>query len=103
MTVSASALLGDVGRVIRQRWAALILFDVLFKALAAFVFLPSSAWVFSRFVAVTGRATVSNTDIASFFLSPTGMIAAAVYVCVAFWISLAESAGYTAQQYRRPV
>ena len=95
MTVSASALLGDVRRVIRQRWATLILFDVVFKALAAFVFLPSSAWLFARLVAVTGRATVSNTDIISFFLSPVGMVAAVVSVCVTFWITLAEGAGYT--------
>ena len=95
MTISASALLGDVRRVIRQRWATLILFDVLFKAMAAFVFLPSSAWLFTRLVAVTGRATVSNTDIISFFLSPVGMVAAAVSVSVTFWITLAEGAGYT--------
>ena len=44
MTVSASALLGDVRRVIRQRWATLILFDVLFKALASIVDLARSAW-----------------------------------------------------------
>ena len=94
MTISASALMGDVRRVIRQRWATLILFDVLFKALAAFVFIPSSAWLFARLVAVTGRATVSNADIISFFLSPVGMVAAVVSVCVTFWITLVEGAGY---------
>ncbi len=96
MTVSASAVLGDVRRVIRQRWAALIVFDVLFKALAAFVFLPSSAWLFARLVAATGRATVSNADIISFFLSPVGVVAGVVSVCLTFWILLAESAGHTA-------
>ncbi len=93
--VPAAALLGDVRRVIRQRWAALIVFDVLFKALAALVFVPFSAWLFARFVAVTGRPTVSNMDIISFFLSPVGVVAAVVSVCVAFWITLAEGAGYT--------
>ncbi|MCH7933603.1 MAG: glycerophosphoryl diester phosphodiesterase membrane domain-containing protein [Gemmatimonadetes bacterium] len=81
--------------MIRQRWATLIAFDMLFKALAAFVFLPGSAWLFARLVAVTGRVTVSNTDIISFFLSPVGMVAAVVSVCVTFWIALVEGAGYT--------
>ena len=94
--VPAAALLGDVRRVIRRRWAALIIFDILFKAVAASVFVPFSAWVFARLVAVTGRPTVSNVDITAFFLSPVGVVAAAVSVCVAFWIALAEGAGYAA-------
>ena len=92
--VATAALLGDVRRVIRQRWAALIAFDVLFKALAALVYVPLSAWLFARFVAATGRSAVSNTDITSFFLSPVGMAAAVVAVVGAFWITLAEGAGY---------
>ncbi len=93
--VRAAALLGDVHRVIRRRWATLIMFDVLFKVSAALVFVPFSAWLFARFVAVTGRPVVSNMDITSFFLSPVGVIAAVVSVCVTFWITLAEGAGYT--------
>ncbi len=71
------------------------MFDVLFKALAAFVFLPSSAWLFARFVAVSGRTSVSNADIVGFFLSPVGAAAGVVSVCVTFGIALAEGAGYT--------
>ncbi len=70
------------------------MFDVLFKVSAALVFLPFSAWLFARFAAVTGRPVVSNMDIMSFFLSPVGVVAAVVSVCVTFWITLAEGAAY---------
>ena len=61
----------------RDFWRALpdlVIYDLLFKALALVALSPLLAWLFERFVAASGESAVGNLDLARFLLTPFGLV-----------------------------
>ncbi len=80
---------GQIGLSIRQGLA----YDLVYKALAAIVLVPPSAWALERLIALSGTLTITNADIAGFVLSLPGigfLLLAATFALAAFYL---ESAG----------
>ena len=50
----------------------LIIFETVFKGMAVLIGILGTAWVISPLVESTGRAAVTNNDIARFMVSPPG-------------------------------
>src|SRR5262245_37310071 len=72
---------------------ALFVFQVLFKLLEAWLFVPAVAVVLAVALAKAGRVAVSNWDILDFLLSPFGLLYAAVFAAVTVALLLIEQAG----------
>ncbi|HKI19191.1 MAG TPA: glycerophosphodiester phosphodiesterase family protein [Isosphaeraceae bacterium] len=67
------------GTILLDLWHVhkpLIIFEAAFKGAVIMVGALGTAWVISPLIASTGRAAVTNTDIARFLLSPAGSLAA---------------------------
>ncbi len=70
---------GLAGTILRDLWRVykpLIVFEAAFKGAVITLGALGTAWVISPLIASTGRAAVTNTDIARFLLSPAGSLAA---------------------------
>jgi glycerophosphoryl diester phosphodiesterase len=72
---------------------ALFIYDILFKLLEAWLFLPVVALVLSVILSRAGHIAVTNRDLVDFFLSPTGLLYAALFGTVAVALLLLEQAG----------
>ena len=77
----------------RRAFGALIVFEVLFKLLEAWLFVPAVAVVLSAVLSRAGHIAVSNRDILDFLLSPSGLLYAALFGTVAVALLLFEQAG----------
>src|SRR5262245_64028384 len=73
-----AALLRAAARDFRRAWLPLAVYAVALRLVAGFVVVPAAAWVLARLVAASGHTAVSNTDILTFLLTPTGLAAAAL-------------------------
>jgi glycerophosphoryl diester phosphodiesterase len=94
--------LGDLWRTLSD----VVLFELLFQALAFAVLSPLVAWLFSRFVALSGSAAVGNFEIIRFLLTPLGFGLGAALLTLFVALSFANVAGlfyiaYAAGQTRR--
>jgi glycerophosphoryl diester phosphodiesterase len=72
---------------------ALFIFEVLFKLLEAWVFLPAVAVVLAAVLAHADAIAVSNKDIVDFLLTPPGLVYAVIFGTVAAGLLLLEQAG----------
>jgi len=79
--------------VLRARLGTLAAYHVFFTALAASVLIPLSTWAGDRLLSSTGRLSVSNEEILSFALSPTGLAWLLVTGALALALVVAESGG----------
>jgi glycerophosphoryl diester phosphodiesterase len=91
---------------LRRSLPDVVLFEVLFQALAFAVLSPLVAWLFSRFVALSGSAAVGNFEIIRFLLTPLGLGLGAALLTLFVALSFANVAGlfyiaYAAAQDRR--
>jgi glycerophosphoryl diester phosphodiesterase len=77
----------------RRAWGVLVVFEVLFKLLEAWLFVPAVAVVLSAVLSRAGHIAVSNRDILDFLLSPSGLIYAALFGTAAVALLLLEQAG----------
>lgn len=73
--------------------ADLVIYDLVFKAIALVVLSPLVAWLFERFVAASGDRAVGNLDMARFLLTPFGVGMSIVIASLAFAVFLANCAG----------
>lgn len=94
--------LGDLWRTLPD----VVLFELLFQALAFAVLSPLVAWLFARFVALSGSAAVGNFEIIRFLLTPAGFGLGAVLLTLFVALAFANVAGlfyiaYGAGQDRR--
>jgi glycerophosphoryl diester phosphodiesterase len=71
----------------------LIVIDVLYKLLQAWLFVPAVALLLGAALARAGRVAVSNRDILDFVLSPPGLLWAAVAAIAGVTLLLGELAG----------
>jgi len=88
-------LFSRVKRDFSKNLANLLIFDVLFKMIAAALFGPISAWISNRLVASSGAWVIGNEQIISFVLSPIGMAAVIISGALALAIFFAQQAGVT--------
>jgi glycerophosphoryl diester phosphodiesterase len=91
---------------LRRSLPDVVLFELLFQALAFAVLSPLVAWLFSRFVALSGSAAVGNFEIIRFLLTPLGLGLGAALLTLFVALSFANVAGlfyiaYAAAQRRR--
>src|SRR5277367_3270349 len=70
----AARLPGDLLRCL----PAMIVYEICFRTIATLLGAPILAWIVGMLVARSGRAAVSNTAIAGFLLTPSGLGAALV-------------------------
>lgn len=69
-------VLGALPKVMGRTWRGLVVADVLFKAFAALLSLAYTSVMLSHVMGETGRAAVTNTDIAEVLLRPSGLFLA---------------------------
>src|SRR5262245_4616721 len=72
---------------------ALFIYEILFKLLEAWLFLPVVALVLALILSRAGHIAVTNRDLLDFFLSPSGLLYAALFSTVTVALLLLEQAG----------
>src|SRR5262245_43284280 len=92
--------LGATGPVFRSAWRdflrarrALVIYDVLFKLLEAWLLVPVVAWILAVILSRAGHIAVSNQDILGFLLTPLGLVYAAILSTVAVALLFFEQGG----------
>lgn len=88
-----TSVLRDAGSDLWRALPDLVIYDLLFKAVALVTLSPLLAWVFERFVAASGNAAVGNLDLARFLLTPFGLVMLLVVLSLAVAIFLGNLAG----------
>jgi glycerophosphoryl diester phosphodiesterase len=91
-----SALAGLVWHDFRRAWGALVVWEVLFKLLEAWLLVPALAVVLSAVLSRAGHVAVSNRDVLDFLLSPAGLLYAALFSTLSVALLLLEQAGILA-------
>lgn len=91
--LTLSVLVRSACRDFRRSWAGLVVFEVAFKLLVAWLLVPAVAAVLAGVLARAGHVAVSNHDILAFLLTPLGALYAAIFGTVAVALLLAEQAG----------
>jgi glycerophosphoryl diester phosphodiesterase len=71
---SVRRLVSDVGRDLWRALVPLVIFEAGFKAVMFLAGVIGAGWVVAPLIARTGRSAVTNTEIARFLLSPTGLV-----------------------------
>ena len=81
--LTVGALARPVWHDFRRSWAALVVYEALFKLLETWLFLPALAVALSAALLGAGHVAVSNRDVLAFLLSPLGLLYAALLSTVA--------------------
>ena len=79
---------------IRAAFLPLLGFDLIVAVFSALVFTPLIAWMFRRLIASTGKAVLSDMEIASFLLSPFGIVALVLMLVLLLALGIVSSAGF---------
>jgi glycerophosphoryl diester phosphodiesterase len=90
---TVAALASSVWNDFRRACRALVVYEVLFKLLEAWLFIPAVALVLSAALSSEGHIAVSNRDILDFLLSPFGLLYAALFGTATVALLLLEQAG----------
>ena len=90
-----SLLLAPAWRDLRIYWRQSFGFHLLIQLLGVAIFAPIVSWLAERIVLATGAPVISNYDIASFVLSPTGLVFVLVVAALTLGLALAALAGQT--------
>ena len=77
----------------RSKWRQALGFHVSVQLLGLAIFTPMTTWIGRRLVLASGEPVISNFDIASFVLSPTGAVGIVLIVALTVSLLLAEFAG----------
>lgn len=83
----------SVRQTLKKGLPQFIGYELLFRLLSAILFTPLVAWLTARLIALSGSGAISNYDIASFLLSPTGQLYLALVVSLAFALTFFEFGG----------
>jgi glycerophosphoryl diester phosphodiesterase len=73
-------------KYLREEFKAILGFEIWFSLIYFLAFAPFTAWFLDRLLATSGQLAVSNEDIATFFLSPSGILF--IYLNLIFFIGL---------------
>lgn len=93
LSLPLSTLLPSLITDFRRAWKALLLFEVLFKFLEAWLFVPVITLLLSLVLSRAGHLAVSNRDILEFLFSPLGWLYASLAGTLALAVLLLEQAG----------
>ena len=96
MNEQLPSLASAVWRDFRCAWGPLVVYEVLFKLLEAWLVLPAVAVALSGMLSRSGHIAVTNRDILDFLLSSLGLVYAALFGIVAVALLLLEQAGIMA-------
>ena len=77
----------------RRCFVHLAAYDILFRIFSAAVLGPVSAWIFTALISSSGQLSVGNDQIATFLLSPAGVLAVVVWGVVGLASFFAAQAG----------
>jgi glycerophosphoryl diester phosphodiesterase len=91
----AGELLAPAWRDLRGYWRQSFGFHLLIQLLGAAILAPIMSWLAERVVLAAGAPVISNYDIASFVLSPTGLVFVLVVAALTLGLALAALAGQT--------
>jgi len=86
-------LASRTGADLRARWRESLAFHLLMQLLGLAIFTPIVSWLAKRIVLAAGEPVISNFDIASFVLSPSGGVFVLVVAALTAGLVLAELAG----------
>ena len=64
----------------KRNWGSLLGCEILFKILALALLGPLVTWIVLRLIALSGRAAISNVEIADFLLSPLGWLTLVIVI-----------------------
>ena len=87
----ASRSLGDL----RVQWRPALGWHLLLQLLGFAIFAPAATWLGRRLVLASGEPVISNFDIASFVLSPLGVVFVVVTAALIIGLLLAEFTGHS--------
>jgi glycerophosphoryl diester phosphodiesterase len=91
--LSVSGLARSVWHDFLRAWRALVIYEILFKILQAWLFVPAVALTLAIILSRAGYVAVSNMDIVDFLLTPLGLLYAALFGTAAVALLLLELAG----------
>jgi glycerophosphoryl diester phosphodiesterase len=91
--ITVSALAQSVWHDFRHARRVLVLYEVAFKFVEAWLLVPAIAMVLALVLSRAGHIAVSNQDILAFLLTPSGLLYAALFSTVAVALLLFEQAG----------
>jgi glycerophosphoryl diester phosphodiesterase len=87
----ASRAMGDL----RAHWRPALGFHLLLQLLGFAIFAPVATWIGRRLVLASGEPVISNFDIASFVLSPIGVVFVVAAAALLIGLLLAEFTGHS--------
>src|SRR5690349_1004261 len=91
--LAATAILRAAWNDFAQAWRALVVYELCFKLVDAWLLVPAAALLLHAVLAQAGRVTVTNHEILDFLLTPQGIVYAAIFGTVAVASRLVEQAG----------
>ena len=94
-SAEANEVLAPAWRDLRVYWRQSFGFHLLIQLLGVAIFTPIMSWLAERIVLAAGAPVISNYDIASFVLSPTGLVFVLVVAALTLGLALAALAGQT--------
>jgi glycerophosphoryl diester phosphodiesterase len=91
--LTIAALARSVWHDFRHARRALVIYEVLFKLVEAWLLIPAIAVVLAALLSRAGYIAVSNKDILVFLLTPSGLLYAALFSTIALALLLLEQSG----------
>lgn len=92
-STTALAIIRNAWQDFLQAWRELVVFQIVFKTLEAWLLVPAVAWLLSVVLYRAGYVAVSNKDIADFLLTPLGLVYVFLFLLVGVFLVLLEQAG----------
>lgn len=88
-----SAFLADTLLTLHEHWRGLLVFHLVFSALATTLLVPLASWTLGSVGAVTGRPTVATVGLADLVLSPGGWLWIFVAIMATAYTAVLQQAG----------
>ncbi|QDU31760.1 Glycerophosphoryl diester phosphodiesterase [Anatilimnocola aggregata] len=92
-SLSAPTVLRAAWSDFTRAWRGLVIYELLFKLVDAWLLVPAVALLLRTVLAHAGRFTVTNHEILDFLFTPLGILYAAIFGTVAVTSRLIEQAG----------
>src|SRR5262249_26604327 len=92
-SLTIAALARSVWHDFRHARPSLVIYEILFKLVEAWLLVPVVAVVLAAILSRAGHLAVSNRDILDFLLTPSGLLYAALFSTIALALLLFEQAG----------
>jgi glycerophosphoryl diester phosphodiesterase len=91
--VTTTQLCANVWHDFRRGFSQLLAYNLFVKVIGLALLEPFSTWFFTALISVTGRLSVHNEQLLTFFLSPPGMVMLALSGTITLAVLFIERAG----------